>query len=44
MFLVNGTLLGLSGVDQYQILNGIEVLALLEGFLKNLGPLILDVI
>ena len=44
VLLVNGALLGLPGVDHDQILNGIEILALLEGLLKNLGPLILDVI
>lgn len=44
VLLVNATLLCLSGVDQYQILNGIEILALLEGLLKNLGSLIFDVI
>jgi hypothetical protein len=44
VLLVNATLLYLSGVDQYQILNSIEILALLEGLLKNLGSLIFDVI
>ena len=44
VLLVNATLLCLPGVDLYQILNGIEILALLEGLLKNLGSLILDVI